>query len=224
MKNSNLINRILYIVFFAGAAAFLILFRIFRNFPLSSFLKALPLFSLIIFVLLNLKGVLRVILLISLLFSMAGDVLLNIDRVRLFIPGLACFLAAHILYIMIFLRGFSFGRTAAAAAAAVLVYSSVLGVLLRRIEAGFIIPVYAYLVIITVMAGAAFFYRGRVRDKAGIYLLLGAGAILFMFSDTLIAVNKFLVAINYSTMFSLPLYFIAQFCIVRALVLADKDE
>lgn len=49
-------------------------------------------------------------------------------------------------------------------------------------------------------------------------LTVNLGAMIFVFSDTVIAVNKFLRPIPHSTVFNIGLYFIAQFLIVIGLI------
>jgi alkenylglycerophosphocholine hydrolase len=224
MDKTEKIDLIFNVLFYSAVAAFLALFIPFHPYPLSYVLKALPLFSLLVLTIRNSCGTLRVLLAASLFLSMCGDVVLDINRSLLFIPGLGCFLLAHILYVVIFLKRFTFSGTALFGSLAVLAYSTVLAVLLAGIEKNFVVPVMAYLVVITVMTISAFFYRNKNHAKLSTYALLTVGALLFLFSDTIIAVNKFIQPIPKSLMFSLPCYFGGQFCIAKALLKANKAK
>jgi uncharacterized membrane protein YhhN len=121
---------------------------------------------------------------VALLLSAAGDVLLELDG--LFVAGMGAFGAAHVVYSIIF--GLKLKRDGVApmgwlAAGAVLAVSVVLMVWLRPGMGGLEIPATAYQVIITVMALLAVLSRASVLAKVG--------ALVFMLSDTLIAIRLF---------------------------------
>ena len=128
------------------------------------------------------------LLVIALLCSAAGDAFLGIDGERLFVPGLASFLIAHIFYAAIFVRSGTVSlsrRRRQIVFAAIVVFSVGYAMILWPVLGGLRWPVAAYMTVITVMALCSL----RMRSP-----LLPLGAILFMISDSLIALGKFLSA------------------------------
>jgi uncharacterized membrane protein YhhN len=120
----------------------------------------------------------------GLLFSSAGDVLLELDG--LFVFGMAAFGIAHICYTIAFVNlirrdGPNIG--AWPLAAAILAISIVLGVWLAPGMAELTTPALIYQAIISVMVMLALLSRAP--------LIARVGAVIFMLSDTLIAVGMF---------------------------------
>lgn len=127
------------------------------------------------------------LLVAALLCSAVGDAFLGIDGQRLFVPGLASFLIAHIFYTMIFVRGGSpvLTRRRKIVFAAIVAFAVGYATILWPVLGALRWPVTAYMTVITVMALCSL----RMRSP-----LLPLGAILFMISDSLIALGKFLSA------------------------------
>jgi uncharacterized membrane protein YhhN len=101
----------------------------------------------------------NVILAVALAFSSLGDALLDLDPERHFIKGLLAFLAAHLIYILLFVRN----RTRLlrpkvwqlALVAAVLIYSLLLSLWLAPSLGTMAAPVMIYVCVIIVMAVSA---------------------------------------------------------------------
>jgi uncharacterized membrane protein YhhN len=76
-----------------------------------------------------------------------------------------------------------------------------------------------YIVVIITMSIGALLVPAENR-------LLFWGALLFIASDVVLALNKFLVAIPYGRVINISLYFIAQFIIIMAAraIWIDTDE
>lgn len=124
--------------------------------------------------------------------SAVGDAFLSRDGERAFLAGLASFLAAHVLYIMLFAS--SGGGTALLLSdpwrttIAVLMGLSALimiALLLPRVAPALRVPILVYVAAILVMGLAALTMSS---------LPVIVGAILFMASDGMLATEKFLVA------------------------------
>lgn len=125
---------------------------------------------------------------VALVFSAAGDALLAIDGARLFVPALASFLITHVIYASIFVQ---VGREGPIS----LTVGRKIGMILPIVFAiGFAaalwpnlgalaVPVMLYIAAIVTMTVLSF----RVRA-----LCVPSGALLFMASDSLIALEKFL--------------------------------
>ena len=145
----------------------------------------------------------------GLLCSLAGDVLLIWPRER-FVAGLVCFLFAHVCYIAAFTVGG--GRVFSAWGAAVLVlYGAlmlrVLWPRLGRLKG----PVAFYVAAILLMAWQAL-NRWLAAGEAGSALAL-AGALLFVASDSALALNRFGGEFKSAQAVVLATYFAAQWLI-----------
>lgn len=133
----------------------------------------------------------RIFLLMALFFSSLGDDLLLFNN--LFLPGLGSFLVAHIMYIIFFLKirysnlpvPFCKYPLVFLNAAVVIVFILFLVPYLGSLT----IPVMVYALALSITVQSvlhAFHFR---RQPAGWYCM--AGAVLFLISDSLIAVGKF---------------------------------
>lgn len=148
---------------------------------------------------------------LALVGSLAGDVFLMLPN--LFVPGLASFLLAHLAYIALFrldcrwwpAKGVLF---AAGAYAAVMVSTLWQG----GLPTGLRLPVTVYALVIALMVAQAV-GRAMVR-KDWASGLVAAGAMAFVVSDTLLAVNRFLTPLPASQVWVLSTYYAAQCLIV----------
>jgi uncharacterized membrane protein YhhN len=127
------------------------------------------------------------ILSLALALSAVGDLLLALkDQQRFFVFGLGAFLAAHVAYLAAFLPHASVpqGTALIALIATVAAAGVFVGILIPRLGK-MRIPVIAYFTVIMAMVAAALSIEGAS-------WMLGAGAVIFALSDSLIAVRKFL--------------------------------
>ncbi|MFZ6012762.1 MAG: lysoplasmalogenase [Bacteroidota bacterium] len=161
----------------------------------------------------------------AIFFSFCGDVLLLEDN--LFIPGLVAFLISHVLYIFTYrlhrheevnspLQGIHRVRMAFP----IILAGSGLVVVLYPVLGDLKIPVMVYATVISVMAIQAQFRMGRT-STASFWLVL-SGAVLFMISDSLLAVNKFLQPINQGGFWVMLTYILAQYLIIQGLLAHHK--
>jgi uncharacterized membrane protein YhhN len=121
---------------------------------------------------------------LGLLLSSAGDVLLELDG--LFVGGMAAFGLAHVCYALVFvgfIRRDGLNKGAWPLAALVLIVSIALGVWLAPGMAELTVPALAYQAIISTMVILAMLSKAP--------LIARLGAVIFMLSDTLIAVGMF---------------------------------
>jgi uncharacterized membrane protein YhhN len=155
----------------------------------------------------------------ALFFSWCGDVLLLFDRTGelFFMAGLVCFLTAHLLYIRYFLNiksaQESYLRKRPLLYLAVVAYLAELLYVLWPTLGGMKIPVLLYGIIISTMLGVALWQYRRVSDHTAILFI--AGAILFVVSDSLLALNKFREPISYAGIGIMLTYCLAQFFLAR---------
>ncbi len=158
----------------------------------------------------------------ALAFCLAGDVLLMLPG-DLFVPGLAAFLVAHGLYIVGFLQPpsppgvppFAFSATGLAVVAGVAVaYAVVPATLLFRAlrrdgHRSLLAPVAVYLVAILTMAVIA--------ANVGVPAAL-VGAVLFVVSDTLLALHRFVRPTRHGDVAVHITYHLAQGLLVLSLL------
>jgi alkylglycerol monooxygenase len=161
-----------------------------------------------------------ILLIGALLFSLGGDVFLmlpgNVPVWGLppFILGLASFLVAHIFYIALFRQGHAWfpSRRALAGVLSVgaLMYAIVWPGLADPILKS---AVAAYVLVISLMAAQAIGRATVQGDTAARWVAVGA--CVFMVSDSLIAINKFVTPVALSSLWILATYYAAQLLIVH---------
>lgn len=179
-------------------------------------LKALPIGLLCLLAYRFLAGINRILAVCALLFSACGDVLLALPVEHSFAAGLGAFLCAHLVYIAAFLHRFSYRTQYWPIAIGLSLFAITAGLLLVP-ATGILKPaVTVYLVIITVMGiTAVFFHSSR---------LLIAGALCFITSDTVLAVNEFLIPLSGASYSIMITYYLAQLLITLGLCSANKSN
>jgi len=157
----------------------------------------------------------RVFVLIALVFSWAGDVFLMRDG--LFIAGLAAFLIAHVFYIITYQKtGAAQGKISPWSLAGFAVAGATLIWVLYPGLGGMLIPVVAYALVLLTMAVWAYKRKGATPEAS--FLLVTAGAIFFVVSDSLIAVNRFAFDVPVERLLVMFTYIAAQFMIIQGLL------
>ncbi len=146
------------------------------------------------------------LLALALGLSAAGDVLLDLDP-RLFAFGLAAFLLAHLVYIALFTRNrarpFHPGLPRVSAVLAILAGNTALASWIVPAVDGLAIPVVLYICAITAMVSLAILARFEK-------LWVPLGAVLFLISDSLLAVNKFKTAVPLHEYLIWTTYYLGQ--------------
>jgi uncharacterized membrane protein YhhN len=162
---------------------------------------------------------------LAIIFSCAGDTLLMFQGKdgSFFIYGLGAFLVAHIFYILAYRQHQSSdtsnelqGLQKIRYAFPILLSGTGLVVILYSRLGGMKIPVLIYAIVLTGMVLAALFRFGKT--SASSFALVFGGAILFMISDSLIAINKFLEPLSMAGMWIMVTYIAAQYLIVTGLL------
>lgn len=141
--------------------------------------------------------------------SLVGDSLLMLPSDQ-FVAGLVSFLIAHLFYIAAFRSAFA-GLASVCVAAACAVYGGLmLWILSPRLEQ-MKLAVAIYMLVILTMAWRALnrWAANRGRREA----LAAAGAILFVASDSMIAINRFRGRFQLAELLILATYFAAQWLI-----------
>ncbi|MEQ8553365.1 MAG: lysoplasmalogenase [Cyclobacteriaceae bacterium] len=160
----------------------------------------------------------RMLLAVALFFCWIGDLLLMGPGDLYFLGGLVSFLIAHMFYGVVFYHAtHQKPKLKALYLLPFLIYGIlILSVLIPR-SGHLTIGIVIYAVGILVMAFLASIRR-HVTSEMSFYLVL-AGAILFVFSDTLIAFNKFYVPLILGNVFIMTTYILAQLLIVRGVLM-----
>jgi len=153
------------------------------------------------------------LLLGALAFSLAGDVFLMLPG-NYFIPGLASFLVAHGFYIILFRQGQAWFPSQRALLAVFAVGAGMYGVIWGGLHDPVLkIAVAAYVTVISLMASQAIGRATVLGDARARQVALGA--CIFMVSDALIAINKFVTPVELSSLWILATYYAAQVLIVH---------
>lgn len=154
------------------------------------------------------------LVLAGLLLCMAGDLfLIFFSSKKLFLAGLVSFLAGHLLYTIAFFSLAGSGRGKWIVIALVLAVSGVVFAWLRPHLGKMLVPVLAYIAIITAMViGAAALADTETVRFPGRALAF-SGALLFYVSDIFVARHRFVTRNFFNHVVGLPLYFAGQFMI-----------
>ncbi len=158
----------------------------------------------------------------ALICCLAGDILLMLPR-DLFVPGLAAFLGGHVLFIAGFLQpptpvggpSFSFSPIGVAVAAVLVVAVEsvpaglVIGALVRGGRRRLLAPVLLYVAAIVTMVVLA----TNVASPTA-----ATGAVLFLVSDTVLALDRFVAPVPRGTLAVHVTYHLGQWLLVLSLV------
>jgi len=160
---------------------------------------------------------------LALIFSWSGDIMLELPHVLeqpqmndvLFMAGLICFMIIHVLYFVVFcltpgenqaLKKFYLFMLP------VFIYGAALLYYLFKDLGDMRIPVIVYTVVLLAMLVAAINRYKKVRRLS--YTLVLLGAILFVLSDSLLAINKFSHPFKCSSALIMSTYIAGQFLII----------
>ncbi len=163
------------------------------------------------------------LMLLALVFSLLGDILLLfVDQSQHFFTlGLVAFLTAHLMYVVLFLKHRNKEKSPFGFIALLLIYAASLFYFLKDGLGVMLIPVVIYMVVILAMSTTAYLRKNKVNVLS--YGLVFLGALFFMASDSILALNKFHQSIPWSNISIMVTYAIAQYLIVLG-VLKLKDK
>lgn len=221
MGNFLAMKKLSLIVFFAAVAG-VILSEIIHNELLFWITKPLILISLLTHYYFSIPSHNRSgLLLIALQMSLLGDILLMSPNQ--FIAGLIAFLAAHIVYIFAYRQhqgeeteNSLYGLHKIRMSFPIILAGTGLVVILFPKLGDLRLPVLVYATVITVMTLTALFRYGRTTSES--FWLVFIGAVLFMISDSILAINKFLSPVEYAGIYIMLTYSLAQYLIVKGLM------
>lgn len=177
-------------------------------------LKIFPIALLVFGVLKTGASSTRSILLLALVFSSCGDLLLALDK---FIFGVAAFLIAQLSYAVLFRPLWQGFQRRWYLSVLLMTYMLVMLWLLLPSLGNLKLPVMAYLMAITIMGFMAIQSSLPIRWAV-------LGAILFIISDSLIAINKFIFPFPYESYWIMSTYYAAQFMLVTGFIHSVKQS
>ena len=149
----------------------------------------------------------RFYILLGLVASVAGDVIIEV----LFVGGLAAFLLAHVFY-LVAMRALPLHPFAVIAGA--VLGAGVMALLLPEVPRAMFIPVLVYMGVILLMLVRAWSRLAGNRPAGASWM--AAGATLFVISDSLIGLNRWVFDIPLAGAAILTTYFAAQWLICRS--------
>lgn len=154
----------------------------------------------------------------ALIFALLGDVLLMFAELspHFFSAGLVAFLLAHLYYVLVFFKHRNGDRSPLVFIVILLIYALVLFYFLKDGLGVMLFPVIIYMSIILTMATAAYLRKNKVNSMS--YRLVFTGAIFFMISDSILALNRFYESIPWSNISIMITYAIAQYLIVLGIL------
>ena len=178
------------------------------------FFKIIPIALLFYLALIRTEGKVRMLLGSGLILSVTGDVLLALDG--LFVQGLGAFLLAQVIYTVLFVIQGQWQMRRLPWAALIVIYAWVCTLYIVPQAGDMKVPVVAYMTAISLMAVAAGFRNDQQ------FLWVASGALIFMVSDTLIAVSRFVMPFDYSGIAVMATYYVAQLLICVGIVRHGK--
>lgn len=153
------------------------------------------------------------LLMLALVFSWLGDVFLMLNGANWFVPGLGSFLVAQLLYAYLFSRqSIGWLKQNPLWLLAFILYGAGLLYVIWPGLGELWIPVCVYAAAIMLMAAMALNRKEAVNKQS--FQLVLIGAILFVISDSFIALNKFTYPFDLSRLLIMSTYISAQFLIV----------
>ena len=154
---------------------------------------------------------------LALVFSCIGDLLL-IDKENYFVFGLVSFLIAHLVYIKITseeLKKVHWTQVLLGCIPFVLFLAGLLQLLFPNLNS-FKIPVVVYGIVISTFGASTLLLYRQERSTENLWLLLGA--LLFIASDSLIAIHKFYNPQEFYGVIIMTTYILAQFLITKSFI------
>ncbi|MBU1193613.1 MAG: lysoplasmalogenase [Proteobacteria bacterium] len=198
MKNLNAV----YILF---AILFISLKLVFPDTPFTVPVKVVPALTLAcaLYLVKGMTPFHRAAMVFGAVFCAAGDAILDIDRVGLFVPGLVAFLLGHIAFACYFALNRDKKTTRMRLVPLFLILPVTIGIMIFPGLGSLTVPVMAYLIIISLMTVLAIL--------STVNAMAVAGSVIFVVSDAMIALAKFVFDGQPGIYLSLPAYFLGLY-------------
>lgn len=177
-------------------------------------LKALPILILVGVAWRDLQGRVRLLLVAALLLSACGDVLLELD---LFAPGVGSFLLAQLCYAWHFFSRRETGDLPYLRLALVLLLPLAVSSQVLPATGDMMVPVGVYMAVISIMGIGAALHRKPST-------LLFTGALLFIISDCMIGINRFVMPFSTAKYAIMLTYYLGQLLILWGVLTAERHD
>lgn len=165
----------------------------------------------------NAVSPLKAWIILALIFSWLGDILLlfEVRNPIFFLLGLSAFFVAQVFYIVFFhnIRMKEYIRGNALLLLGVIVYYFILISIISPSLGSMKLPVRVYGVVLSFMVMLAMHTMFSRKKIAGWWMMVGA--VLFVISDSLLALNKFYRSFDYAEILIMLTYGLAQLAIVQ---------
>ena len=164
---------------------------------------------------------------VGILLSLAGDIFLMLPK-DAFIAGLVAFLLAHGAYIIGFnqtlppLDAFGLIMAVAVASIGARLYQYIAAGLIKKGKKSLLKPVLAYTTVIAIMLLSALLTFSRPNWGTNTALTVSVGAALFMFSDAILAWNKFVKPIKNGRVMNMAAYHLGQMMLIYGVVIQAR--
>lgn len=152
--------------------------------------------------------------------SVVGDVLLALTAAWAFRAGLVAFLLGHVAYVVAFVTLGAPGPSAVPGLVVALILSAGVFRWLRPHLGPMLVPVFAYVVVITLMVAMAASVLVTPSHSFPFRLTVFVGAVLFYLSDITVARQRFVADEFRNRAIGLPLYYAGQFVLALTVGLA----
>ncbi len=146
----------------------------------------------------------------GLLFALIGDILLMLPEDR-FVLGIGSFAATHAFYLVAFISAAGIALLNPSTIPLLLFSAIMTRFLWPGLRSSLQLPVLAYIVLITTMTGQAI-GAAVLQEGAGL-AIAAAGAVLFLASDSMLAINRFRAPFKAAQALVLSTYWLGQLLI-----------
>jgi len=150
-------------------------------------------------------------LLAGLILCLAGDVFLALPKKKMFLYGLLFFMSGHIIYIIAFLSLGKVGPDLWIVLLTIIFMSGAVYYWLIPFLKSMKIPVFFYVVVISIMVVAAWSVTGNFSLLPSGRTMIVAGSFSFYLSDMCVARDRFYKREFLNRLIGLPLYYTGQF-------------
>lgn len=202
-----------WLVLWIGAATSYLLWPALLPAPFHALHKALPIGMLLVWGAVQSGGKLRLWVSLAMLFSMMGDVLLALPFANHFLFGLGAFLLAQLTYVKIFSAFVQsqWRKPKLLATLGYLVYCAALLSWIMPQDSVLRVAVSVYVLVIASMAILSVWSL----PTGG---LIAIGAALFVASDSMIAINRFVAPFEGADLLIMLSYYLAQLALVTGII------
>jgi uncharacterized membrane protein YhhN len=170
------------------------------------------------------KSALKTLFLTALFFAVCGDIFLMIKGKDLFIAGLASFLVMQWLYTIVFRKQTTAInlRKQYVTLLPFLLYAIIFFLFINPQDPVLRIAIGVYAISIAVMVWSAFVRKNNASRRS--YTMVFVGAILFLLSDSLIAIGRFVNHIPMQALWVMSTYALAQLLITLGVIKTNQAE